>query len=134
MQNSMKMVIAIFSFIIAMVVTNSFDIIKEGAWSGLANILFFYPIYALVLTSIGVMLYFISVNVFEYLFFRDSIIESKDEEKTPSYFSCSEKYANDSFVHVVLNIFNNIIYFFAIVIGAVVFIVLLAKIRHFFAG
>jgi len=130
MQNSIKMVIAIFSFIVSIVVTNSFDIIKEGAWSGLANIFFYYPIYALVFTSIGAILYFISVNVLEYLFFRGKLIENRDKEKMLD----NVKYTNDSLVNVVLNSFHNIIYFFAIVIGAVVFIVLFSKIRHFFAG
>ncbi len=117
MQNSVKYSIGFLSLVVAIVLINSMHITKTGAWSGWANMLFYYPMYAVLLYFIWLAINYVSINFYEYLFPNHDEAENNQHEKLPSY----RLDEDDSFL-------NGVLKFFVVIFGAVALIVVLSKI------
>jgi len=88
-------------FPIARQITDSFEILLTGAWTGLINI-FLYPIYLIVFTSIMALLFFSAWNVVNYIFIKTGFIEV-EEGFTGKYQFFKRMTDNRSFIGLVGN-------------------------------
>ena len=61
---ALKFIILLFSFFIAKGITDSFDILATGAWSGMGNLILF-PYYSLILISIMSFIAFVLWKLFK---------------------------------------------------------------------